>query len=277
MKQKRLCIVSVLSVLAFGTAAQADVVTEWNATALNVIRSSKTPPPVAARALAILHLAIYDAVNGISRTHDAYMVPSSAPASASREAAATAAAHTALKTLFPSFASTFDMLNTQLLGGIPNRPSKDKGVQWGEAVANQILLSRAGDGFDAIVAVPSMTPGPGAWVSTPPAFAAYLLPNWGFVGPFVMPASAFFRPLGPPALASAKYASDYNEVKSLGSALGNTGAALSIRRSSRTRVEHIAERGQGAIPERESRLTWGFCPSPRIEESSQLVIRARGA
>lgn len=68
--------------------APGDVITECNSAALNAIRAGRTPPPVASRALAILHASIYDAVNGIDRTHEAYFVQSAVPASASKEAAA---------------------------------------------------------------------------------------------------------------------------------------------------------------------------------------------
>src|SRR6266581_3101039 len=65
------------------TSAKADVVTDWNTAALNAIRIDRTPPPRASRALAILHVSVYDAVNGISRTNETYFVQSKVPASAS--------------------------------------------------------------------------------------------------------------------------------------------------------------------------------------------------
>ena len=65
-----LCLIVAASSLA--TAAHADVVTDWNTAALNAIRAAKTTPPAASRALAILHLSIYDAVNGIDRSRDPY-------------------------------------------------------------------------------------------------------------------------------------------------------------------------------------------------------------
>ncbi len=211
----------VLTAAAVTSTARADVVTVWNSAALDAIRADRTPPPVASRALAILHVSIYDAVNGISRTHDPYFVRSDVPASASREAAASAAAHDVLVTLFAANAASFDALNDAILAGVANSPQKSRGIAWGEAVARQILVWRANDGFDATVAPPSGS-GPGYWVPTPPLFAPYLLPQWGDVAPFAMPASAHFRPPGPPALDSAKYAADYNEVKALGAAVGST-------------------------------------------------------
>jgi hypothetical protein len=67
---------ATLLLTALGAPAFADVVTDWNAAALDAIRAARTSPPVASRALAILHVSIYDAVNGISRTHRAYLVRS---------------------------------------------------------------------------------------------------------------------------------------------------------------------------------------------------------
>jgi membrane-associated phospholipid phosphatase len=197
------------------------VVTDWNNAALDAIRNGHTPPPIASRSLAILHVSIYDAVNGITRTHEPYLVPSAVPASASREAAASAAAHKALVTLFPASTSTFDALYAAILAAIPNGPQKLAGVIWGEFVANQILAARANDGSDAIVLPPGGS-GPGVWVPTPPGFLPYLLPQWEFVAPFAMSSSSQFRPPGPPSLDSQRYAADYNEVKQLGAAVGST-------------------------------------------------------
>ncbi len=200
---------------------RADVVTDWNNAALDAIRAGNTSPPIASRSLAIFHASIYDAVNGITRTHEAYLVPSAVPPSASREAAASAAAHDALVNLFPASASSFDALHAAILATIPNGPQKTAGIVWGGFVANQILAARANDGSNAIVSPPGGS-GPGVWVPTPPAFLPYLLPQWGFVLPFGMTNSSQFRPPGPPSLDSQQYAADYDEVKGLGAAVGST-------------------------------------------------------
>jgi PAP2 superfamily protein len=206
---------------SIGSPANADVVTEWNNAALDAIRAGNTAPPIASRGLAILHAAIYDAVNGIARTHEEYLVPGAVPASASREAAANAAAHQALVNLFPAGVSSFDALHAAILARIPNSPQKTAGIVWGEFVATQILAARMNDGSNAIVQPPGGS-GPGVWIPTPPAFLPYLLPQWGFVVPFAMSSSAQFRPPGPPALDSQQYAADYQEVKQLGAAVGST-------------------------------------------------------
>jgi hypothetical protein len=209
---------------SIGIPASGDVVTDWNNAALDAIRADRTAPPIASRSLAIAHVAIYDAVNGIARTHEPYLVPSAVSASASREAAASAAAHQALVNLFPARASSFDALHVAILATISNGPQKTAGIVWGEFVASQILAARANDGSNAIVQPPGGS-GPGVWVPTPPGFLPYLLPQWGFVRPFAMSSSSQFRPPGPPALDSQQYAADYEEVKQLGAAVGSTRTA----------------------------------------------------
>src|SRR5438034_3737738 len=218
------CIGAINLTSSIVTPAKGDVVTDWNNATLDAIRTGRTPPPIASRSLAILHVSIYDAVNGIARTNEPYLVQSSASASASREAAASAAAHQALVNLFPASASSFDALHAAILAAIPDGPQKAAGIVWGEFVANQILAARASDGSDALVPPPDGS-GPSVWVPTPPAFGPYLLPQWGFVVPFGMSSSSQFRPPGPPSLDSEQYAADYNEVKELGAALGSTRTA----------------------------------------------------
>jgi membrane-associated phospholipid phosphatase len=215
------CLSAINFASSIGVPANADVVTDWNNAALDAIRAANTAPPIASRSLAILHTSIYDAVNGIARTHESYLVQSGVPASASREAAASAAAHDALVNLFPANASSFDALHTAILAAIPDGPHKTAGILWGEFVANQIVAARANDGSDAILLPPGGS-GPGVWVPTPPAFLPYLLPQWGFVVPFGMSSSSQFRPPGPPSLDSQQYAADYEEVKELGAAVGST-------------------------------------------------------
>ncbi len=198
-----------------------DVIYGWNVAALKAIRTNRTPPPTASRALAILHTSIFDAVNGIDGSYAQYFVPSAASPEASVEAAASAAARKVLVTLFPTHAGGFDGLHALIVGAIDDGPAKQQGLAWGESVATAILAWRSQDGFDAVVDLPSNT-GPGAWQPTPPAFAPYLLPQWGHLTPFTIASAADVRPAGPPALDSARWADDYNEVKALGAAVGST-------------------------------------------------------
>ncbi len=202
--------------LSFASVAESDVVTDWNTAALDAIKASRTAPPPASRILAILHTSIYDAVNGIVRTHEPYFVKEKGPTNASEEAAASAAAHQVLTTLLPTQAATFDELHEDTLAGIRDNARKRRGLEWGESVADEILDWRANDGSADPKDPPDFSDRAGEWRPTWPNFAPYLLPQWGFVTPFAMPTSSFFRPNGPPALDSARYASDYNEVKAIG-------------------------------------------------------------
>src|SRR5688572_68807 len=97
-------------ILITPSRAIADVVTDWNTAALNAIRANRTSPPEASRTLAILHVAIYDAINGIDRRHEPYFVRSEVQAGVNKEAAGSAAAHRVLVTLFPNNALSFNDL-----------------------------------------------------------------------------------------------------------------------------------------------------------------------
>src|SRR5262245_25960755 len=125
------CIGIINLASAISVPARGDVVIDWNNAALDAIRAARTAPPIASRSLAILHAAIYDAVNGIARTHEPYLVSSGGPASASRQAAASAAAHQALVNLFPASASSFNALHAAILATISNGPQKTAGITWG--------------------------------------------------------------------------------------------------------------------------------------------------
>jgi hypothetical protein len=192
------------------------MVIQWNDNVLAAIRVDRTPPPKASRDLAIVHASIYDAVNAIDRTHKPYAVDVPALPGTSAEAAVAAAAHRALVALFPAQTATFDAEFTASLTTIPDGSAENNGVALGNLVADKMLALRANDGASATVAY---TPGsgPGVWIPTPPAFAASLLPQWPSVTPFAMRSGGQFTPHDVPALLSAEYTADFNEVKALGS------------------------------------------------------------
>src|SRR5713101_4943277 len=84
-----------------------DVVLQWNDAALDAIRAERTPPPVAARNLAMVHAAMYEAVNSVHRTHWYYVIDARPPECTSPEAAASIAAHRILVSLYPNQAKRF--------------------------------------------------------------------------------------------------------------------------------------------------------------------------
>lgn len=211
-------IVALVMVAAAGQAAWADVVVDWNKQLMGAIKAGSVPPPVASRAMAITHLAIYDAVNSIEDTHQSYAVNLNVASTTSREAAAAQAARDALVALFPAQTSTFDTALANSLAGIPEGPAKVDGIQLGSQVAASILALRANDHSTDIVAyTPSGVVG--GWETTLPANAPALLPNWPTVTPFAMTSGSQFRnPDGPPSMISAEYAAAVNEVKEIGEA-----------------------------------------------------------
>src|SRR5215472_17096506 len=125
-------------------------VVQWNRILLVIVRTAGAQPATVhpTRSFAIIHAAIYDAVNAIDGTHRPYLVRLSASHFASQEAAAAAAAHEVLVKLYPSFQETFDAQFQQALGQLPNKGQAD-GVIIGRTVADRILGLRANDGSNA--------------------------------------------------------------------------------------------------------------------------------
>ncbi len=200
------------------------VLLDWNDSALDAIRAQRTPPPKASRALAILQVSVYDAVNGITRGGKKYLVAPAAEVGASLPAAVSQAAYTALVALFPAELARFDALLATSLGAISDSQAKTDGIAWGLRVAQAILAARASDGSSATT---TYTPGtdPGDWRPTLPANAAALLPSWGNVATFGIGDAASYVSKGPTALSSAQWAADFNQVKELGSKTSTTRTA----------------------------------------------------
>jgi hypothetical protein len=201
----------------------ADVVLEWNQVLLDTFKADRVLPLYFSRDAAIVHGAVYDAVNDIDRSYTPLFADVKAPRGASLQAAAAQAAHDTLTALFPAHQATFDATLARDLVGIP--PGRARlGVAVGQAVAQEILAWRATDGSNTQVPYVPGT-GPGVWQPTPPAFAPATGPQWGNVTPFGIPSDSAFRPPAPPALTSAEYTAAFDEVKSLGDANSTTRTA----------------------------------------------------
>lgn len=196
-----------------------DVVLEWNSIAMNALRTDTTHPgPTwASRNLAMMHAAMFDAVNAINGQYEPYLVNMRAPRQTSMTAAAASAAHHVLETLYPSMESTFDAALGRDLAAIPDNPRKSMGVELGHYVAEQILAARAEDGSatDDTYIPKNM---PGSWQPTAPDGSPALGANWPGVTPFVIEDLSDFRAPPPPAMNSAEYTAAFNEVKRLGAA-----------------------------------------------------------
>ncbi len=214
MKRMLFCFATAAG-LAAPCFAGTDLVLVWNRVALDTIRETSTNPPMATRALAMMHVAIYDCVNAIDRAHAPYYVEIDPPANTSREAAAATAAYHVLASLYPDQIEYFDFQLYESLKKVPDSQAKIDGITLGEYVADQIIALRADDGWDRHV---EYTPGtnPGEWRPTPPNYAPALLPQWPQVTPWTMSSGSQFRAPAPPELTSIQYATDVNEVKDLG-------------------------------------------------------------
>jgi membrane-associated phospholipid phosphatase len=214
--------------------AMADVtkpvsqVVQWNRTLLVIVRTAGAQPATVhpTRSFAIMHAAIYDAVNAIDGTHKPYLVRLSASHFASQEAAAAAAAHEALVKLYPSFQATLlDPQFQQALAQLPNGGKAD-GVSIGNTVADRILALRANDGSNAQPIPFVFGNAPGDYQSTPPNFPKQpQFTHWSRVTPFALEAADQFRPGGPPKLTSDRYSDAFEQVKSLGIAGSTTATA----------------------------------------------------
>jgi Domain of unknown function (DUF4114)/PAP2 superfamily/Bacterial Ig-like domain len=207
-------------------AKQDDAVITWNKIALEAIKTDRTAPPAAERILTIVETAVFDAVNDIARVYKPYHVDKTAPVGASQAAAAAEAAWRVLTELFPKQKATFDAALATSLAAIADSQSKTDGVTFGKDVAEAMLLWRSTDGSTTVVPyTPDPNKTPGKWQPTPPAFGAAVLPQWGKLTPFIVTNPDSYTPAAPPALTSDLYATEYNEVKDIGSLNSTTRTA----------------------------------------------------
>jgi hypothetical protein len=218
---KPLNALAAIACIGLAQPASADVIADWNARALTHVIGRSLPPPPAERIMAMVHVAMFDAVNSIERRYRPYLVELPAPPTASKESAAAAAASTVLAgTDLDAEANTRTAL-AAYLASIPDTGGKADGIRLGEAVAAKILEARAQDGSSAPDTYRPRTTA-GGYVPTAPT----IVPQWPGVKPFAMTSPAQFRPVPPLRLTSAEWAADYNEIKALG-------AKASTRRSAR--------------------------------------------
>ncbi len=213
--------VAQTSLNAAATAGDEPVnpVIEWNRTLLVILRTPGAQPPTihSTRSFAMLHAAIFDAVNAIDKSYVSYAVRlPHVSRTASVQAAADEAAHDVLAGLYPAFTSTLDAELQQDLDQIPDGRRKSEGLAVGEAAATAILSLRSDDGSSATL--PPYVPGtqPGNYQLTPPNFAPADFIQWPRVTPWAITSASEFRPAPPPDLTSDRYIESFNEVKSLG-------------------------------------------------------------
>jgi membrane-associated phospholipid phosphatase len=213
---------ALVALLAAGASnARADVVLDWNAIAIATLGGQN--PFDQARYMAITQIAVFEAVNAVTRAYEPYQGTVVAPSGARPDAAAVAAAYTVLKTYFPA-AANLDPAYAASLGAIPDSPGKLAGIAVGQASAAQMVLLRASDGSaPPAFSLPASSEA-GVWQPTPfcPPMGGVFY-HWQNVTPFGIPAVLRGRPWlesfrldPPPALVSSRYARDYAEVQAVG-------------------------------------------------------------
>ena len=205
--------------LALASAVRGDEVTDWHEHMLVALAKGGGNSQVRSRNAAMVSAAVFDAVNGIERKYEPILVPAVAPRGASKRAAAVQAAYAVLLNRFPAQAGELGDKRTASLAAIGEEgESMRRGIEWGQTVADAILLWRSTDGF---------TPAPppylgsdevGKWRPTPPALLPGAVPQFAAMTPWGIESPDQFLPLGPPALDSEAYRDDYIEVMLMGSA-----------------------------------------------------------
>ncbi|HWY06925.1 MAG TPA: vanadium-dependent haloperoxidase [Candidatus Acidoferrales bacterium] len=211
------------------SSQQVNQVLQWNRALLVIVRTPGAQPATVhpTRSFAIMHAAIYDAVNAIDKKHRPYLVRlSGVPRDASQDAAAAAAAHEVLVALYPAFKATLDAQLQQSLAQIPDGNDKVEGVVIGQTVADRIVAARSNDGSNAQPIPYVFGNAPGDYQSTPPNFPPQpQFTHWSRVTPFALEHANQFRPGPPPALTSDAYGDAFNQIKSLGIANSTTATA----------------------------------------------------
>jgi hypothetical protein len=206
--------------------ARADALTQWNSVASSALfATALQPPQQSVPHLAMVHGAVYDAVNAIDGGREGYLLSSRvATPFDSKEAATATAAYRTLVSIVPGQEVALQAQYTASLAAIPDGSQKTRGIAVGEAAAAAMIAARTHDGrfgpFRFHVGA-----GPGSWKPVLPAFAND--PNAWLkdVKPFLIDEASQFRSKGPLALASRQYAREFEEVKELGSATSTRRAA----------------------------------------------------
>ena len=212
------------------TAFASDQVLDWIAIANDTAISTNTGPLVTARIFAQLSASVYDAVNGIDQRFQPLLVKTGAPHHASARAAAVQAAYIILVRNYPSLTTSLTAQRNASIAALspPENPNYVlAGISWGQSVADTVWTIRSADGFSPppppfVGALGIVGPSAiGVWRPTPLGNAPGAGVQFASMTPWVLRRPSQFRPAPPNALTSAEYATDYNEIKIMGSYNGS--------------------------------------------------------
>ena len=174
MKLPRIVMMALVAISFTGPLAFGDnAVLYWNEQALNATRLARNPPPMSSLFFATYHVAIFDAVNGITRTHNGWLVNDPAPAGANMDAAIAGAAHTVMIALWSATLQSRTIcrsLTKRRSRLFPTARPKPTVIAWGEHVAEAVLAKRASSGYNKPIPGKYSSTEPGKWRETPSAF-----------------------------------------------------------------------------------------------------------
>lgn len=197
---------------ALCASANADVVTDWNVKAGDIIIESRMGTPPAVRVMAIVQTAVYEAVNGVTGKYPSPARQGPVMQGTSLDAAVAAANRITLGKLIPSQQANIDKVYQSAIDALADGPGKAAGITMGEKAAAVVLAMRADDGAGT---AETYRPHAAAGSYVPTAVPA--VPQWLQRKPWHLGSAAQFRPGPPPALTSETWVRDFNEVKALGS------------------------------------------------------------
>jgi len=204
-------VLALVLLSALASTSRADVIMDWNARADAIAIEKRLLPPIHGRVLAIMHVAMFEAVNAIERRYLPYRLKLVADRKTSGEVAAAVAGRDVLVDLYPDQKSGLDALLAETLNQVEEGPAKERGIILGRKAAADILELRSADGSDVSESYRPVAQ-PGVYVPTTLPVASTVS---GF-SPWVMSSAAQFRPLGPPALTSETWTRDLNEIREIG-------------------------------------------------------------
>jgi len=202
-----------------------NVILQWNRVLTETIRTPGAHPSVTifpVRSFAMMHAAMFDAVNSIERTYTPYLIEVPGSRRASLDDAAAQAAHDVLVGLYPSRQAIFATELANSLDGTPAPFRSPQGIRVGQIVAARMLAARANDGWNAAGPSYVLAMTPGNWQPVPPANVAARFTHYPAVLPFALMNNTQFMPAPPPALTSVRYAADLNEIKAIGAVNSTT-------------------------------------------------------
>ena len=202
-----------LTLISGATLVRADVITDWNKTAMDVMKAVNVAGNPWTRSMALVNVSMSDAVNSVQNRYSRYTTELPIDPNASAEAAAAGAAREILMRQYPGQKAKIDAAFAETMKDIPDSPARAAGIALGEKVAAAVFAERQSDATNMPDTYRPLTT-PGVWVPTTPP----LFPQYATAKPWGMDSASQFRPGPPPALNSALYARDYNETKEMGGA-----------------------------------------------------------